>query len=45
MSDRTTSPQSIQNGGLTNKAAIILPIILFVVMLLFAIVVTLRYAA
>ena len=45
MVDRSTTPaQPLPSKGITRPAAIVLPIILFVVMLFFAVVVTLRYA-
>jgi len=42
MIDRSTSPQ--QTAGFGRAASIMLPVILFAVMLLFGVVVTLRYA-
>lgn len=44
MINRTTQAQPLPSKGITRSASIVLPIILFVVMLFFAVVVTLRYA-
>lgn len=44
MIDRSTQAQPLPSKGITRSATIMLPIILFVVMLFFAVVVTLRYA-
>ncbi len=44
MVDRSNPAQPLPSKGITRPAAIVLPIILFIVMLFFAIVVTLRYA-
>lgn len=44
MNDHSTQAQPLPSKGITRSATIVLPIILFVVMLFFAVVVTLRYA-
>ena len=44
MNDRSTQAQPLPSKGITRSATIVLPIILFVVMLFFAVVVTMRYA-
>jgi hypothetical protein len=44
MPDRSTAPRRFDSAGFTRTAGIALPIILFAAMLLFAILVSLRYA-
>ena len=44
MPDRTTATRRFDSAGFTRTAGIALPVILFAAMLLFAILVSLRYA-
>jgi len=45
MNTRPTQSQPLPSKGITRSATIVLPVILFVVLLFFAVVVTMRYAA